>query len=108
MKTKVGETFRLARLILRFYRRFCFVSLAISLFIVMKSAALGAPATIFAFWIKIMTTAVIGGFIYYSYHPEFQYYKNLGIGRNTMLIAAVSLDLLLYILMSATVSRLYD
>ena len=93
---------------MRFYRRFCFISLAISLFIVMKSAALGTVATIFAFWIKVTTTAVIGGFIYYSHQPELQYYKNLGIGKNTMLVAAVSLDLLLYILMCAAVFPLYD
>ncbi len=104
MGAKIGKMFRL---VLRFFRRFCFISLMISLFIVMKSAALGVAAMAFAFWIKVITTVILGGFVYFSYQPEFQYYKNLGIGKNTLLTAAVSLDLLLYILMSVVVSCLY-
>lgn len=105
MEAKIGKMFRL---VLRFYRRFCLISLAISLFIVMKSVAHGVAEIIFAFWIKVMTTVIIGGFVYYTYQPEFQYYKNLGIGKRMLLITTISLDLLIYILMSVVVSGLYD
>lgn len=74
----------------------------------MKSAAHGVAATAFAFWIKVITTAIIGGFAYYGYQPEFQYYKNLGIGKNVLLIAVAFLDLLVFILMSVVASSLND
>ncbi len=108
MKTEFSKTFRLIRLILRFYRRFCLFSLGISLYIVMESAPLGIAAIGFAFWIKAITLGIIIGFVSYRYQPEFYYYKNLGISKRTLLIAVSFLDLLLYISMVFIVSGLYD
>ncbi len=108
VNAKSGKTLRLVRLILQFYRRFCVISLLISLYIVYESASQGAGVIAFSFWIKAITVAIIGGFVYFGYQHEFYYYKNLGIGKRTLLIAVTSLDLFLYMSMVFIVSGLYD
>jgi hypothetical protein len=108
VKAGVGKMVRLVRLILRFYRRFCLLALAISLFIIKESTAHGVEAIAIAFWTKVITAAIIGAFIWYRYQSGFYYYKNLGIGKGALLIAVTSLDLLLFILMFVVVSCLHD
>lgn len=99
---KLFMLMKMIRLILSFYKSFAFASLAISLSCVIIINKWGGDTFIALLWYKIITMGLIFYYIQTNKSDNFFYYKNLGLTKKLLWITTLSLDFILFLLITVT------
>ena len=84
------------RLYFTFYRSFCIASILISLACACLFLRNGISVFSLLFKFKIITLALFFYYIRKYKSREFYFYKNLGIGKKALWVFAISLDLIIF------------
>lgn len=98
--------FKTIRLMLLFYKNFCGVSLAITLFCVGTFWRYNFHLFFFLFWFKVITLGLIYYFINMTKKNEFYYYQNLGLSKEILWIATLAFDFIICIALFILVYKL--
>ena len=93
---------RTARLLLTFYKTFAATGITISLacFHLFYKYKLGISAFQALFWFKVITLGLIFSYINSYKKNEFYYYKNLGLTKKHLWIPTLSLDFIIFLILS--------
>ena len=93
------------RVCLVFYRTVAFPLIGISIICALQVWQAGTGYFIFrVFWVKIITSLLIGAYIALFRNEQFIFYNNLGYPTSSILLYSFLLDFLIWFLLMITVS----
>jgi hypothetical protein len=90
-----------------FYRTLAFPLIGITAICAYQVWAAHSVYFVFrVFWVKVLTTVVIGTFIYLFRSEQFVFYNNLGYSRTRLFILAFLFDFLIWIVFMVATANL--
>ena len=91
------DLYKKIRLIILFYKSFCFASFLITLACLALFLEYGTRIFSTLLWFRLATYFIIYRFIKSYKSNEFYYYQNLGVSKMALWISALGFDLTLYL-----------